>query len=126
MSVITELMELPGVLAAGDFAYRGDQYYEHRGDLSDREVRLMSRLSRANLQAVSMQGRLLKTFARACQPDKRRCGFDRTKGWVMHGADRSVCVLSNVYCAFDNKRASLNQILGLMQRRLADAPDDLV
>ncbi|MFP4251419.1 MAG: DUF2173 family protein [Guyparkeria sp.] len=126
MSLVTDLMELPGVLAAGDFAYRGDQYYAHKGDLSSDETRLVTALARSNMAAVRMEGDMLALFSKVCQPGAGRCGFERAKGWVVHGEGRSVCVMSHVYCIYDNDRASLTQILGLMRERLADASDDLI
>ncbi len=126
MSLVTDLMELPGVLAAGDFAYRGDQYYAHKGDLSGNETRLVTALARSNMAAVRMEGDMLALFSKVCQPGLKRCGFERAKGWVVHGEDRSFCVMSHVYCIYDNDRASLTQILGLMRERLADASDDLI
>jgi len=119
-------MELPGVRAAGDFAYRGDQYYAHKGDLSDKETRLISTLARANTAAMRMEGDMVALFSKVCQSGGAGCGFERAKGWVMHGEERSVCVLSNVYCLYDNDRVSLTRILALMRERLAKAPDVLI
>ena len=126
MSLVSDLMELPGVLAAGDFAYRGDQCYAHKGDLSGEETRLITAMARSNMAAIRMEGDMLALFSKVCQPGGNGCGFERAKGWVVHGEDRSVCVLSHVYCLYDNDRASLTRILGLMRERLADAPDNLI
>lgn len=126
MTLVSDLMKLTGVVAAGDFAYRGDQYYAHKGDLSHQETRLISNLARANSAAVTMECDMLAMFSKVCQPGGAGCGFERGKGWVMHGESRSVCVLSNVYCLYDNDRASLTRILGLMRERLAKAPDVLI
>lgn len=126
MSLITDLMELTGVVAAGDFVYRGDQYSAHRGPMSEEETRTMSSLCRANTTSMRMEGDLLALFSRVCQPEAGGCGFDPAKGWVMHGAKRSICVISNVYCLIDNDRASLTEVLGLMRERLSEAPDHLM
>lgn len=125
MSLVSDLMEQPGVVAAGDFAYRGDQYYHHKGELSPAETRVVSSLCRANAAAMRMEGDMLAMFSRVCQPGSGGCGFEPTKGWVMHGDSRSVCVISNVYCVLDNGQASLTKVLGMMRERLADAPDTL-
>ncbi|MFN2381821.1 MAG: DUF2173 family protein [Guyparkeria sp.] len=126
MSLVTDLMGQAGVLAAGDFAYRGDQYYHHHGDLSEDETRMVSTLCRANTAAVRMEGDMLAMFSRVCQPGAGGCGFEPTKGWVVHGDKRSICVISNVYCVLDNEKASLTKVLGLMRERLADASDALI
>jgi roadblock/LC7 domain-containing protein len=123
MSLVTDLMDQPGVVAAGDFAYRGDQYYHHKGALSQSETRMVSTLCRANTAAVRMEGDMLALFSRICQPETGGCGFEPTKGWVVHGESRSICVISNVYCVLDNEKASLTKVLGLMRKRLANAPD---
>ncbi|MFI9651252.1 DUF2173 family protein [Guyparkeria halopsychrophila] len=125
MSLVNDLMDQPGVVAAGDFAYRGDQYYHHKGDLSAADTRLISSLCRSNAAAMRMEGDMLAMFSRVCQPGAGGCGFVPTKGWVMHGKSRSVCVISNVYCVIDNERGSLGNVLGMMRNRLADAPDSL-
>ena len=125
MSLVAELMDLPGVIAAGDYAYRGDQY-TWRGDITEREARMISTLCRANLETVRMEGDMLAMFSRVCQPGGRGCGFERAKGWMVNGGERSVCVLSNVYCIFDNAEASMTSILRLMRERLKDAPDILI
>ncbi|MGM0690558.1 MAG: DUF2173 family protein [Pseudomonadota bacterium] len=125
MSLVSDLMDQPGVVAAGDFAYRGDQSYHHEGDLSAAETRLVSSLCRANAAAVRMEGDMLAMFSRVCQPGAGGCGFEPTKGWAMHGKSRSVCVISNVYCVIDNERGSLGSVLRMMRDRLADAPDFL-
>lgn len=125
MSLVSDLMDQPGVVAAGDFAYRGDQYYHHKGDLSAADTRIISSVCRANAAAVRMEGDMLAMFSRVCQPGAGGCGFEPTKGWVMHGESRSVCVISNVYCVLDNERGSLTKVLSMMLKRLADAPDAL-
>ena len=126
MSLVSDLMGQTGVVAAGNFAYRGDQYYHHKGDLSEVETKLVSTLCRANTAAVRMEGDMLALFSRVCQPSVGGCGFEPTKGWVVHGKSRSICVISNVYCVLDNERASLTKVLGLMRERLANAPDVLI
>ena len=126
MSLVSDLMGLPGVVAAGDFAYRGDQYYRHEGKLSASETHLISTLCRANSAAVRMEGDMLAMFSKVCQPGAGGCGFEPSLGWVVHGTSRSICVMSNVYCVLDNERGSLTQVLGKLRERLAKAPNVLI
>ena len=126
MSLVSDLMKLPGVLAAGDFAYRGDQYYRHEGQLSGKETRLVSSLCRANSAAVRMESDMLVMFSKVCAPGAGGCGFEPAKGWVVHGDAKSICVMANVYCVLDNDRASLTQVLGEMRDRLPGADNVLI
>ncbi|MBN2873192.1 MAG: DUF2173 family protein [Halothiobacillaceae bacterium] len=126
MSLVNDLMGQPGVLAAGDFAFRGDQYYQHKGNLSDAETRLITTLCRANSASVRMEGDMLSMFSRVCQPGAGGCGFEPTKGWVMHGKTRSICVISNVYCVLDNQQASLTKVLRLLRENLSKEADTLM
>lgn len=121
MSLVSHLMELPGVIAAGDFAYRGGHYYHHEGDLSENETRLVATLCRANSAALRMEGDMLTMFSKVCQPGAGGCGFEPFDGWVVHGASKSICVMSNVYCVFDNQHASITQLLRTLRERLAQA-----
>lgn len=125
MSLLSELIDLPGVVAAGDYAYRGDQF-DYVGEISFDEARMLSVLCRANTESVYMESDMLATFAKVCQPGGRGCGFERAKGWIVNGCERSICVISNTFCIYNNEEASIDKILGLMRKRLADAPDVLV
>ncbi|KTG17518.1 MULTISPECIES: DUF2173 family protein [unclassified Guyparkeria] len=117
MSLVSHLMELPGVIAVGDFAYRGGHHYHHEGDLSENETRLIATLCRANTEAVGMEGDMLSMFSRVCQPGAGGCGFEPFDGWVVHGQSKSICVMSNVYCVLDNQQASLTQVLRMLRER---------
>lgn len=121
MSLVSHLMELPGVIAAGDFAYRGGHYYHHEGDLSENETRLVATLCRANTAAVRMEGDMMSMFSTVCEPGVEGCGFEPFDGWVVHGVSKSICVMSNVYCVLDNQRASISQVLRTLRERLGQA-----
>lgn len=116
MNLVNDLMALRGVVAAGDFAYRGDQYYRHKGELSDDETRILSNLCRANSAAVGMEGDLVNLFARApVPPGKPAIEAAAASGWVVHGEKRSLCVMGNAYCVIENGDASLKSVLSLMR-----------
>ncbi|OYY74598.1 MAG: hypothetical protein B7Y40_04460 [Gammaproteobacteria bacterium 28-57-27] len=124
-SLIDELMELPGVMAAGGFTYRGDQN-TYRGLMSDVEADILAKAARATLEAVRMQGDILKMFTTVCSPGVGECGLEGGKGLAVRGTERTICVVSNAFCIFDHHKTSLNPVLSLMLERQADAPDVLI
>ena len=57
MSIVTELLAKPGVVAAGEYAYRGDRF-SYRGALSEEHARMASIMCRATTMSVNMEGSL--------------------------------------------------------------------
>ena len=117
MSVVAELMSLPGVIAAGEYSYRGDRY-TYEGQLTDEMARMASIMCRATTMGVHMEGDILGQF---CE----ECGLVPAKGWAVRGPKFAVCVMANVFCFLDTANASLTDTLHLLQKELADAPDDM-
>lgn len=124
-SLIEELLALPGAVAAGGFTFRGDQY-EYQGLISDAEADVVAKMARATLEAVRMQGDILKMFTTVCSPGVKECGLAGGKGFAIRGTERTVCVVSNAFCIFDHHVIGLNSVLCLMLERQADAPDVLI
>jgi roadblock/LC7 domain-containing protein len=118
MAIVSELSVMPGVVAAGEYSYRGDRF-SYKGQLDEEQARMASIMCRATTLSVHMQGEILNSFSEGS-------GLSPSKGWVVRGPAFTVCVVANVFCFLDNAKASLNDVLGLMRQRLADAPDDLV
>ncbi|MDX1656439.1 MAG: DUF2173 family protein [Candidatus Competibacteraceae bacterium] len=118
MGMIAELLAKPGVVVAGEYAYRGDRF-SYRGELSERNARMASIMCRATTMGTTMEGEMLGEFC----PD---CGILPVRGWVMRGSGYTICVVANVFCLLDNRQGSLNQILGFMRQALADDPMDLI
>jgi len=118
MSVISELMGLPGVVAAGEYAYRGDRY-TYEGDISDDMARMASVMCRATTLGVHMEPNMLDAF---CDD----CGLAPAKGWAVQGPKYTVCVMSHYFCFLDNEQASLNETLHLMLNELKDESDDKI
>lgn len=125
MSLQSELMDIPGVVAAGAFTYRGDQY-TYTGQISEPEARVLTSLCRANLESIRMEGDMLQLVSTICRPEVRECGFQAAKGWVAHGPKRSLCVISNAFCILNNAEASVDAVLHLMLDRMKEAPDILI
>lgn len=118
MSVISELMRLPGVVAAGEYSYRGDRY-SYQGRLDAEMARMASIMCRATTLGVHMEGDIL---GGVCE----QCGLVPAKGWAVRGPRFSVCVVANVFCFLDSTQGSINDALHLMQTELADAPLDMI
>ncbi len=119
MSLIGELAAMPGVIAAGEYSYRGDRYV-CKGRLDDELARKASIMCRATTMGLHMQAGILGGFC------AEGCGLVPAHGWVVRGPRYTVCVVANVFCFIDNEAGSLDRVLGLMRERLADAPADLV
>lgn len=118
MSIVTDLLTKPGVIAAGEYAYRGDRF-SYRGALSEEHARMASIMCRATTMGVNMEGRMLEAF----QP---RSGLSPPRGWVVHGPDYTVCVMANVFCMLDNAQGSINDMIGFMRQALAKVSSDLI
>ncbi len=118
MSAVAELMTLPGVIAAGEYAYRGDRF-TYEGKLDDEMARLASIMCRATTMGVHMEGDMLGSFC-------ADCGLTPARGWAITGPKFSVCVLANVFCFLDSADGSLNDVLRVMQAELADAPLEMI
>ena len=113
-----ELVDRPGVFAAGEYSYRGDRF-NYRGEISDEMARMASIMCRATSMSEHMQVGMLEQFC----PD---CGSSPPQGWIVRGPVFTVCNVANVFAFLHNAQASLNDIMSLMRARLADAAHDLV
>ena len=111
MSVYAELADIDGVIAAGEYAYRGDRY-NCKGELSDEMARMASLMCRATTMGTHMQTEIL------CA-NSDNCPFDPACGWVVRGAQFSVCVVANVFCFIQNRDGLLNKVLKHMHEKLA-------
>ncbi|MCB1878330.1 MAG: DUF2173 family protein [Chromatiales bacterium] len=118
MSVLAELAALPGVIAAGEYSYRGDRF-SFKGDLDDEQARMASIMCRATTMSVHMQVDILNDFC-------KDCGLNPSAGWVVRGPGFTACAYANIFCFLDNSSASLNDVMGLMRRRLRDRGDELI
>lgn len=118
MGVVTELSGKPGVIAAGEYSYRGDRF-SYRGNLSEEYARMASIMCRATTMSVVMQGDILGDVSPGG-------GFLPVRGWLLRGPDHTLCVVANVFCLIDNDQGSLNRILGFMRRALAQETMDLI
>ncbi len=124
MHYIGKLVEMPGVIAAGYFTYKGE-VIKHLGQLTQQEAQQLSSLCIANLRTVRMQGNMLQALT-AYKPSNEHCGLHSAKGWVVHGAQKTVCVVSDSFCILNNRDGSLNEILHFMLNEKKNAKDHLI
>lgn len=118
MSIVSDLLAKPGVIAAGEYAYRGDRF-SYKGALSENHARMASIMSRATTMTANMAAGMIVSLC----PE---CGIRPVRGWVVRGPDYTVCVMANVFCLIDNGKGSLNAVLGFMRQSLADESMDLI
>lgn len=118
MSIITELATMPGVIAAGEYSYRGDRF-SYEGQLDEEKARMASIMCRATTMAVHMQTDMMKSL-------NADCGCAPSRGWIVKGANFSVCVIANVFCFVDSGSASLNEIMKIMRDKVPNQEGQLV
>jgi len=118
MSLIQELANQTGVVAAGEYAFRGDRF-SYVGQLSEEHARMASIMCRATSMATHMQVDMMKSLG-------KDCGCAPARGWVVKGTQFSVCVIGNTFCFLDNNAASINQIMQLMLQKVTNQTGDLI
>lgn len=118
MSVAAELANEPGVIAAGEYSYRGDRF-SYKGEINDEMARMAAIMCRATTMSEHMQVDMLEEHCPGC-------GGTPPTGWIVRGPAFSVCNVANVFCFIDNDHASMNDIVALMRKRLEGASHDLV
>ena len=118
MHIVKQLMAIPGVIAAGEYAYRGDRF-SYEGALTDEFARMASILCRANTLSVSMQSEILDSFA-------ENCGCRPVQGWIVRGARVTVCAVGNYFSFIENREDLLNSVMTIMRAKIGDVQDDLL
>ena len=116
MRIISQLLAIPGVIAAGEYAYRGDRF-SFKGEMSPELARMASILCRSNTLMTNMQAEIFSAFA-------ENCGCKPVQGWVVHGKDISVCVVGNYFCFCRNTRGLLNDVMTIMRAKVGDIEEN--
>lgn len=119
MSIVADLIEKPGVVAAGEYAFRGDRF-SYRGALTEKYARMASIMCRATTMSANMESAMIASFRpnSGVQPP--------VHGWMMRGPDYTVCVVANVFCLLDNEKGSVNHVFGFMRQALAHETLELI
>lgn len=116
MRIISQLLTIPGVIAAGQYAYRGDQF-SYVGNISEEYARMASILCRSNTLSINMQAEIFSSFA-------KDCGCRPIQGWIVRGAELSVCVVGNVFCFVKNSECVLNEVMAAMRAKVGNVEQD--
>ncbi|MGE5320452.1 MAG: DUF2173 family protein [Hyphomicrobiaceae bacterium] len=106
MSRTSELLKLPGVVAADLFSRKGF-LEESEGTLSDAEAGEMANLCAAVTMTLEMQGRMLDRMA-------NQSGWERCFGWMTWGPEMAVVTIHDSACIVQGRQASFNQMIKTM------------
>jgi roadblock/LC7 domain-containing protein len=116
--IVKQLMVIPGVIAAGEYAYRGDRF-SYQGALTDELARMASIMCRANTLMVNMQAEIFDSFA-------ENCGCRPVQGWIVRGNKLTVCSVGNYFAFLDSRDELLNDVMTIMRAKVGDVQDDLL
>jgi roadblock/LC7 domain-containing protein len=106
MSRTSELLKLPGVVAAGLFSRKGF-LEESEGALTEAEAAEMVSLCTAITMTMEMQGRLLGRLADSP-------GWTSCYGWMTWGPEMSIVTIHDSMCIVRGRQASFNQMVKAM------------
>ena len=118
MHIVKQLMVIPGVIAAGEYAYRGDRF-SYKGALTDEHARMASILCRANTLMVNMQSEIFDSFS-------ENCGCRPVQGWIVRGNKMTICSVGNYFAFISNHEGVLNDVMTIMRAKVGDVQDDLL
>lgn len=122
MSLVDELLAMPGVVVAGEYTYKAEtSYYKAapEGEITEDYARVLGAMCYATTKGVVMTGNMIEQLG-------YRTRLQPERGWMLRGPEFTICVVANVFCFFNNSKGSPNQILGHMRKVLADSSMDLV
>ncbi|MDA8095332.1 MAG: DUF2173 family protein [Betaproteobacteria bacterium] len=117
MQILSKLMEIPGVVAGGEFSYKGE-ILRHKGNLSDAQARLVATLCLANTRSANTQAEIYCAFDPVC-------GVKAVPGWMVRGSHHTVVTIGSHFAFVDNNNApgTLNQVADLLRHRY-DHPEE--
>jgi roadblock/LC7 domain-containing protein len=118
MHIVKQLMSIPGVIAAGEYAFRGDRF-SYEGALTNEFARMASILCRGNTLSVNMQSEIIDSFA-------ENCGCRPVQGWIVRGDKVTVCAVGNYFSFIENRDELLNDVMTIMRAKVGDVQDDLL
>lgn len=114
MSRTSELMKLPGTVAAALFSRKG-YLEEFDGALSEAEFNEMANLCTAITLTMEMQGRLLSRLA-------GKSGWNSCYGWMAWSPDMSIVTIHDSMCLVQGRHASFNRAIKAMLESAGHEP----
>jgi len=106
MSRTSELLNLPGVVAAGLYSRKG-YLEEFEGALTEAEAVEMVNLCTAITMTMEMQGRLLGRMA-------DQSGWGSCYGWMTWGPEMSIVTVHDSMCVVQGQQTAFNQVIKAM------------
>ena len=106
MSRTSELLDLPGVAAAGLFSRKGF-LEEYEGALTEAEANEMVSLCTAITMMLEMQGRLMDRMV-------DQSGWDSCYGWMTWGPEMAIVTVHDSMCIVQGQNVSFNQLIQAM------------
>jgi Uncharacterized conserved protein len=107
MSRTTDLMAVPGVVAAGMYSRKG-LMEQFEGGLPEAEAVGLVNLSSAITLIMEMQARLLGRIA-------EQSGWDGRCAWMMWGSEKAIVTVGDTVCVAQSGATSFNQLIQAMQ-----------
>ena len=114
MSRTSELLKLPGAVAAALYSRKG-YLEESDGELSAAEAAEMATLCAAITLTLEMQCKLLHRVA-------RKPGWDSCYGWMTWGPDKSLVTVHDSTCIVQSQDASFNDVFRTMTQLAVAEP----
>jgi len=114
MSRTSELVKLPGTVAAALFSRKG-YLEEFDGALTEAEAGEMVNLCTAITMTMEMQGRLLARLA-------GKSGWNSCYGWMTWGPDMAIVTIHDSMCIVQGRQTSFNQVIKSMTESAGSEP----
>ena len=114
MSRTSELMKLPGTVAAGLFSRKG-LLEEFEGALTEAEAVEMVGVCTAITMTMEMQGLLLGRLA-------DNPGWNSCYGWMTWGPEMSIVTIYDSMCIVHGRQTSFNQVIKAMRESADTEP----
>lgn len=112
MHIVKQIGAIPGVIAAGEYAYHGDDF-SFEGALTAEFVRIVSIMCRVNTLTAHMQSEILDAAA-------GQTGLRPVQGWIVRGAHMSFCAVGNYFAMVDNRDGALDEVVRTLRSRVGD------
>jgi roadblock/LC7 domain-containing protein len=112
MHIVRQLGAIPGVIAAGEYAYHGDEL-SFEGALTAEFVRIVSIMCRVNTLMAHMQSGILDSFTGPS-------GLRPVQGWIVRGARMSFCAVGSYFAMVDNREGTLDAVVRTLRAGVGD------
>ena len=105
--MLKRVLVLDGVVAVCQFQDDGS-VIDAAGLIPDSMMERLSQFALWYRRMIAGNSDLLSLFS-------QMNGWTPARGWIVHGADMSVCCVTNLVCMVENKEASINEIMSALE-----------